>query len=718
MAAAKPGRGTSRPTSPAGGMLAVSSGTFARGLRGPASPGSSISGSGHDLAARRALLQSAASFLAPPDAGSRQGSSTAGLLGATFPARELSRSLVPPAATPAAAHAERAAAVAAAAAAEEEARRSRLSAREIAALKKVYDTSGGLCREDRINAALASVGQNLSTAEMRELLEEAGYQRGTLGLDQWLDMMGRLKARFWAVAVQPDGDTVEAFVSLSGGARPDGNSTPEGQVETDRLRQVVKDFQLTVDIDHLIQEIDADGSGIVDYREFRKMVDGISTEGDGAGDWGGDGEHAEPRRAKSAQPPASVRSGLPAGRTLGRAGLLGSRYAPTAAAEIIAVPSSPKDDQEHPSSFLSQLRRYEAKMDRVRDATTEWRQMLRPGRRKRYHERSRFCNRYQPPAREQRHKEKDQDRDSARGTLRGRGHQRRASASSCESFPIEQGEAEDSIWTRLCDSHVYHPADVLDSLRSMLRQLEDSSPTPLQTPARQPGAASHPGSPRRCPGVSPNVMFSPRTTRRRPRTAVRREPAPLLSPQQRRQRAAVARWVAEASEDYAMPQRDWVARLVAQAAEEYRGQRPRPATAAAGGRAAAAARRQHGSQLSAAGRPFSAPAAGCPRASGAQPAAPCHDFLSSPDTEEEVVLSADDAVDAGANPAAAVLCATAAAFAAAAAAAAPKRTGQRGWTAKDWLASAGGQTKGGRRLRLAKIYAQPARSGSRRTILW
>ena len=64
-------------------------------------------------------------------------------------------------------------------------------------------------------------------------------------------------------AADDDSDTVEAFVALG------GNPDRSGEISTDKLRAVIQEFQLTIDIDKLIADTDKDGSGQIDYEEFK-----------------------------------------------------------------------------------------------------------------------------------------------------------------------------------------------------------------------------------------------------------------------------------------------------------------------------------------------------------------------------------------------------------------------------------------------------------------
>ena len=63
-----------------------------------------------------------------------------------------------------------------------------------------------------------------------------------------------------------DGDTIAAFVAM-GGAQD-----KTGFVEAAKLRQTIKDFGLTIDIDGLLQQYDNDNSGKIEYSEFKAML--------------------------------------------------------------------------------------------------------------------------------------------------------------------------------------------------------------------------------------------------------------------------------------------------------------------------------------------------------------------------------------------------------------------------------------------------------------
>ncbi len=62
------------------------------------------------------------------------------------------------------------------------------------------------------------------------------------------------------------GFAVDAFIALG------GNADKTGNVQADKLRGIVKEFGLTIDIDRLIREVDTDHSGLIDYQEFAVMM--------------------------------------------------------------------------------------------------------------------------------------------------------------------------------------------------------------------------------------------------------------------------------------------------------------------------------------------------------------------------------------------------------------------------------------------------------------
>lgn len=60
---------------------------------------------------------------------------------------------------------------------------------------------------------------------------------------------------------------MDAFVAMGG--EPDG----EGCVDAKKLIKTIKEeFQMTIDIEKLIDEIDEDGSGEIEFDEFKALL--------------------------------------------------------------------------------------------------------------------------------------------------------------------------------------------------------------------------------------------------------------------------------------------------------------------------------------------------------------------------------------------------------------------------------------------------------------
>lgn len=68
-------------------------------------------------------------------------------------------------------------------------------------------------------------------------------------------------------AIINEADTFDAFVAMG------GDPSGEGFIDAPKLIKILKeDFEMTIDIEKLILEIDEDGSGKVEYDEFRKLL--------------------------------------------------------------------------------------------------------------------------------------------------------------------------------------------------------------------------------------------------------------------------------------------------------------------------------------------------------------------------------------------------------------------------------------------------------------
>ena len=61
-------------------------------------------------------------------------------------------------------------------------------------------------------------------------------------------------------------DTLEAFVAIG------GNSDGTGQISVEKLVNTLAEFELEVDLAGMLQEVDKDKSGQIDFSEFRLLL--------------------------------------------------------------------------------------------------------------------------------------------------------------------------------------------------------------------------------------------------------------------------------------------------------------------------------------------------------------------------------------------------------------------------------------------------------------
>lgn len=66
---------------------------------------------------------------------------------------------------------------------------------------------------------------------------------------------------------QDETELLDAYVAMGG--EPDGG----GCVDADKLIKTIKEeFEMTIDIEKLIEEIDEDGSGEIEFDEFKALL--------------------------------------------------------------------------------------------------------------------------------------------------------------------------------------------------------------------------------------------------------------------------------------------------------------------------------------------------------------------------------------------------------------------------------------------------------------
>eukprot|EP00760_Papus_ankaliazontas_P022515 PhM_4_TR18871/c0_g1_i1/m.14442 len=151
-----------------------------------------------------------------------------------------------------------------------------LTESEFTKLKNQYYAMGGLRHGDvfTLKVVLSENGirTTLGDGELAHLMEEVRkedpYDSQIMHPTCFFNMMHQLKKSFMKTLGAPDKDTVDAYVATG------GNRDKSGFVVGTRLAERCREFNLTIDIERLIEEIDTDGNGTVEYEEFETMLAG------------------------------------------------------------------------------------------------------------------------------------------------------------------------------------------------------------------------------------------------------------------------------------------------------------------------------------------------------------------------------------------------------------------------------------------------------------
>eukprot|EP00878_Enallax_costatus_P021168 GHUV01022401.1.p1 GENE.GHUV01022401.1~~GHUV01022401.1.p1 ORF type:complete len:153 (+),score=61.32 GHUV01022401.1:679-1137(+) len=144
-----------------------------------------------------------------------------------------------------------------------------LSAEELDLCRKAFNSfdkdGSGTIHVKELKAALSAMNQHPSDEELFVMIHDVDEDNSReIDFQEFCKVILKHKA---ATAKDADeADTIDAFVALGG--KPDKT----GQISTEKLRATIKEFELTLDIDRLVREVDSNYSGFLDYQEFKKIM--------------------------------------------------------------------------------------------------------------------------------------------------------------------------------------------------------------------------------------------------------------------------------------------------------------------------------------------------------------------------------------------------------------------------------------------------------------
>lgn len=117
-------------------------------------------------------------------------------------------------------------------------------------LRQVLEAMGQAPTEDELFQMISEVDENMS---------------GSIDFGEFIKVVERQKER--ANNYDDEDDMLDAFVACG------GQADKSGHVKRDTLVKIIKhDFGLTIDIEDLINKIDTDGSGEIEFDEFKILL--------------------------------------------------------------------------------------------------------------------------------------------------------------------------------------------------------------------------------------------------------------------------------------------------------------------------------------------------------------------------------------------------------------------------------------------------------------
>jgi len=147
-----------------------------------------------------------------------------------------------------------------------------LDKEQVAILKKAFDSfdpeKKGSINSEMVGTILRLMGQQFNTQTLRELIEEVDEDgSGEIEFDEFLILASKFILEEDDEALQKE--LREAFRLYD----KEGN----GYITTKVLRDILHEIDDQIsdaDLDGMIEEIDSDGSGTVDFDEFMEMMTG------------------------------------------------------------------------------------------------------------------------------------------------------------------------------------------------------------------------------------------------------------------------------------------------------------------------------------------------------------------------------------------------------------------------------------------------------------
>nr|P29291.1 RecName: Full=Troponin C, isoform 2B [Homarus americanus] len=147
-----------------------------------------------------------------------------------------------------------------------------LDAEQLSALQKAFDSfdtdSKGFITPETVGVILRMMGVKISEKNLQEVISETDEDgSGELEFEEFVE----LAAKF---LIEEDEEALKAELREAFRVYDRGGN---GYITTDVLKEILRelDNRLTEeDLDSIIEEVDEDGSGTLDFNEFMQMMNG------------------------------------------------------------------------------------------------------------------------------------------------------------------------------------------------------------------------------------------------------------------------------------------------------------------------------------------------------------------------------------------------------------------------------------------------------------
>lgn len=143
-------------------------------------------------------------------------------------------------------------------------------------MKYDYDQQGVIATGE-LKKALEDLGERVSDKQIFRMIADSDPNNmGQIHFNQFQEIVLEKRENERGSS---DADLLDAFVAMGGDA--DGG----GCVDADKLIETIKkEFEMTINIEQLIADVDEDGSGEIEFDEFKELLAG------GGGDEDDEGE--------------------------------------------------------------------------------------------------------------------------------------------------------------------------------------------------------------------------------------------------------------------------------------------------------------------------------------------------------------------------------------------------------------------------------------------